>query len=353
MNASITGQPDNDATAADETSPPNIGRPQAREFFTAKRAEQFGLPLVLLLEIVFFSIKEPTTFATVANFQIVATSASVLAVAAAALMVPLVGGRFDVSVGSNLALCSIAVASLMSKYHLPLIAAVLSAVAIGTVIGAINGTVVAYLGVNSIIATIGTSTVMGGIVEGYTGGVSINTGLSRTLTNLSANYVLDIPVLFIITIVICAFVWFLMTQTPYGRSLFATGSNLSAARLNGLPVRRIVLLSFVVAGLLAGLAGVMEVAAQGAGDPASGGLTFILPALAAVFLGATTLQPGRYNMPGTLLSLIFITTTISGLVLSGLSPWVTDVFNGCALVIAIAFSAQLRRRRTGSADVGD
>lgn len=315
-------------------------------------AEQFGLLFVLVLEVIVFAILEPNTFATIANFQIIATSVSVLAVAAAALMLPLIGGRFDVSVGSNLALCSIAVSTLMSRFHLNVGLAIVIAALIGAALGAVNGTIVAYFGVNSIIATIGTSTVMGGIVEGYTGGTPIDNGLSPALTNLSAQYVFGVPALFLIAVAVCLLVWVLTSQTPYGRSLFATGSNLRSAQLNGLPVRHIVLLSFTFAGLLSGFAGVMEVAAQGSGDPTAGGLPFILPALAAVFLGATTLRPGRYNIAGTLLGLIFISTTISGLVLTGLQPWVTDVFNGSAVVIAIAFSAQLRRRRTGTMDLG-
>ena len=79
----------------------------------------------------------------------------------------------------------------------------------------------------------------------------------------------------------------------------------------------------------------------------------MLPALAAVFLGATTFTPGKYNIPGTVLGLIFIATAVSGLALMGVQPWVTDVFNGGAVVVAVGLSALFKRRRTGTAALGE
>ncbi|WP_236793736.1 ABC transporter permease [Amycolatopsis sp. GM8] len=314
--------------------------------------ERFGLLLLFVVLIVVFTAARPDTFATAANFRSIAISQSVLAVAALALMLPLVGGRFDVSVGANLGLCSIVTATLMSKAGLPLPLAVLGAIVVGSLVGAINGAVVAYLGVNSIIATLGAGTVIGGLVTAYTKGVPISSGLSPILATISTQLVAGLPVLFVIMLVLALATWFMLTQTPFGRHLTAVGSNAAAARLTGLRVNRLVLLSFVGSGLLAGIAGVLQVGAQGNGDPTIGGLPFILPALAAVFLGATTWHPGTYNVQGTILGLFFLGTTISGLTLLGVQPWVTDVFNGGAVVLAIIFSAQLKRRRTGFLDIG-
>jgi ribose transport system permease protein len=315
-------------------------------------AERFGVLILLVLVVIGFSATHPDTFATVENFQNIAVSQSVLAIVALAVVIPLVGGRFDVSVGSNLGLCAIAAAALMSRYDVPLPLVFVACAAIGALLGLVNGLVVAYLGVNSIIATLGTGTIMAGLVQAYTEGIPINEGISTTLTDLNTHTVVGVPLLFIVMLGISTAVWFVLTQTPYGRKLLATGSNMTSARLTGLDVQRLVMTSFVAAGLVVGIGGVLQVAAQGSGDPTVGGLTFILPAIAAVFLGATTWQPGEYNVPGTLLGLFFVSTTISGLVLAGVAPWVTDVFNGGAVVIAIVISAQLRRKRTGALEVG-
>ena len=315
--------------------------------------ERFGVLIILGSAIIVFSLLRPDTFATATNWRAIATSQSVLAVAAMALIVPLIGGRFDVSVGGVIGITSIATAAAMSRYDLPLVLAMFIGTGMGACIGFVNGFLVSRLGVNSIICTLGVATVLGGLVSWYTNGVPISSGLSTTLTDLSATRFAGVPLLFIVMIVICVLTWYLLTQTPFGRYLTAVGSNLPAARLTGVGVNRIVLLSFMISGTLAGVAGVLQIAALGNGNPQIGGLGFILPALAAVFLGATTWRPGRYNVPGTLLSLFFLGTMVSGLVLLGARPWITSVFNGTAVVVAIVLSAQFRRQRTGSMEIGD
>lgn len=316
------------------------------------RLERFGLLIVLVAEMAYFSIAVPHTFPTVANFQIIATSISVLAVAALALMFPLLCGRFDITVGANILLSDIAVTALMGKYHFPLLGAIIVTLAICASVGVFNGIMVAYLGVNSIIGTIGVSTIITGVVEGYTSGAPITNGLSPILTDLSAKKLWIFPALLLIMIGICLIGWFVQTQTPFGRYLVAIGANQEAARLAGLPVRRSVLFGFVCSGFLAGIAGILQVSAEGSGDPNAGGLTFIVPALAAVFLGATTFRPGTFNVPGTILALIFVSTTVSGMTLLGTAAWVSDAFNGAAVVVAVVISSQIRRRRTGNKEMG-
>ena len=332
---------------------PRVSESPARPAFELTGLlERFGLLGLFALLVVFFSVMRPGTFATKSNWQVIAISQSVLIVAAAALIIPLVCGRFDVSVGANLGMCSIICSGLMARDGLPLAVAVIATIALGVVVGVVNGYVVAFLGVNSIIATLGMATILGGLVSAYTNGVPISEGLPASLTEFSARTVAAVPLLFVVALVIAGVVWFGLTQTPYGRELTAVGSNLRAAQLVGITVRRHVLLSFIAAGALAGVAGVLQLAASGSGDPSVGGINFIVPALAAVFLGATTWQPGRYNVPGTILGLLFVSTAVSGLALLGVRPWVSDVFNGGAVVLAIVVSAQFRRRRSGVAEVG-
>jgi ribose transport system permease protein len=102
-------------------------------------------------------------------------------------------------------------------------------------------------------------------------------------------------------------VWYGLEHTPAGRGLAAAGSNRSAAELLGLRTRRYVFVRFVLAGTLAGLGGVLQVAVEGTGNPASGGLNVLLPGLAAAFLGATAFRPA-FNVPGTVIGLLFVAT---------------------------------------------
>lgn len=343
-----TLEPTLDADAPAGTELPET----SRRHNLAGSLEKFGLPILFIVMIVVFSALLPETFMSGAHWRTVAVSQSVLAVVAMALLFPLVTGRFDISVGANAGLCSIVAAAAMADFGWSALPAIGTAIAVGAIIGVINGILVAHLGINSIIATLGVATVLGGIVQAYTKGIAINAGLSPTLTGLSSQLFVGVPVLFVIMLIIAAAVWFVLDQSVPGRNLSAVGSNEKAAALIGLPVRRTVLGSFVVAGVLAGVAGVLQVASQGNGNPQVGGIGFMLPALAAVFLGATTIRPGSYNLVGTVIGLFFVGTAISGLSLLGVQPWITDVFNGLAVVIAVGVSAVFRRRRTGTAGIG-
>src|SRR5262249_43843332 len=160
----------------------------------------------------------------------------------------LAGGRFDVSVGSTLGLSSILCAGMMSNHGWSLAPVIVLALAIGAAVGVVNGLIVAYLGVNSLIATLGMATIISGLVQAYSNGIPISDGLSTTLTNLGNQSVLGVPDLFILAVGLGVVVWFILSQIEYGRQLTAVGSNLSAARLIGVRVKPVVLMSFVLSG---------------------------------------------------------------------------------------------------------
>ncbi|MBL5973676.1 MAG: ABC transporter permease [Candidatus Leucobacter sulfamidivorax] len=314
--------------------------------------ERWALLIAFVILVAVFASILPGTFASYANLRVILNGQAVIAVAALALLVPLVGGRFDVSVGSNIALNAIVCAAAMSHFSLPLWLAALLALLVGGLVGAINGFFIAYLGVNSLIATLASATIIIGLNQWYTGGRPIATGIDQSLTSVSVGQIAGIPLLAVIMIVLAVIVWYLLTQTVYGRQLTAVGVGLEASRLVGVPVRGRILMSFVISGVLAGFAGILQLGRQGSGDPAAGGIEFILPALAAVFLGATAFTPGRYNVPGTILGLFFVGVAVSGLALLGAKPWVQPVFNGAIVLVAVAASQYANRRRTGNAPIG-
>jgi ribose transport system permease protein len=128
-----------------------------------------------------------------------------------------------------------------------------------------------------------------------------------------------------------------MEYRPLGRKLYATGGNELAARLSGIQTDRLIALSLIVSGGIAAFAGVIFAANIGSGS-LTAGPPFLLPAFAAAFLGATTIKPGRYNAWGTLFSVLLLAVGTTGLQLAGAANWVTDVFNGAALVLAVTFA---------------
>ncbi|GAC1597745.1 MAG: ABC transporter permease [Acidimicrobiales bacterium] len=313
--------------------------------------EKYALVVLFGVMMVFFTFwsKTSKTFLTAANVRNVLGNQAVIGILAMAIIIPLVCGEFDFSVGSVAGLSQVLCAGFMSRIGMPWPLAVLAAIAIGAVIGLSNGNTVARVGVNSLIVTLGIATVSLGIVEWYTKGNSIINGLSPDLVKLGTGNWFGVPRTLYFLVIVAALVYYLLEHTPYGRYLHSIGSNADAARLVGLRVERLVLISFVLSGALAGLAGVLLVARNGGASPQVGTVGDTLQALSAAFLGATAIKPGRFNVIGALVAIFFLAFTVTGLSLAGVENWINDVFNGAALFIAVLISTIIGRRRAGIA----
>jgi len=308
-------------------------------------AERYALVAFLGVLLIVFAVLPATseTFLTAANLRNVAANESVIAVAALAAMVPLLAGQFDVSIGAVLGMAQIAVASAMA-HGVALTGAIAIALACALVVGAVNGWLVAYLGVNSFIITLATATLVGGLVSLYTHDQVILQGVSQHLVDFGSGNLLGVPRVTWLVALVALLVAYGLGWTLQGRRLVSVGSNVRAARLVGMPVNRIMLASFVVAALLAGIAGVLQVARTGTGNPQIGN-AYTLAALSAAFLGASTIRPGRFNVPGTIIGVAFVAFSVNGLTLAGAADWVDPVFTGTALCVAVALSTVLGRRR--------
>jgi ribose transport system permease protein len=311
-----------------------------------KAGERGGLVLLLIVAIVVFSIAAPETFPTSANLQSILQSNSVLGIVAIAAVLPFVAGQFDLSIAANAGFGSLVCGALMSLHGWALIPAIIVAIALTSVVGLANGLIVARLGVNSIITTLGTGSVLAGLVIWISKGNTLATGISPKLLEFGSGKTAGIPHVFWVLFVVVLFAGYLLRQTPFGRSLYALGDNERAAQLVGMPVGRMTVISFILGGALAGVAGVLQVSASGSADPQFGP-NLLLPALSAVFLGATAIRPGEYNVTGTLIAVAFNAISISGLLLAGVADWVQNVYIGVTLIVAVALSTVFRKRRTG------
>jgi ribose transport system permease protein len=313
--------------------------------------ERYALVILFVVTLIFFSLwsKTSSTFPTAANIRNVLGNQAVTGILALAILIPLICGEFDFSVGPVSGLTQVLCAGFMARLGFPLVFAVLVPIVIGALIGLSNGNTVARVGVNSLIVTLGVSTVLLGVVEWYTKGLTISLGISQTLVNAASGNWLGIPRTLYYLAVVALLVYYLIEHTPYGRYLHSIGSNSQAARLVGLRVDRLVLISFVLSGALAGFAGILLVARNGGASPQIGTIADSLQALAAAFLGATAIKPGRFNVVGTLVAIFFLAFTVTGLSLAGVANWIDDVFNGAALFIAVLISTVIGRKRAGVA----
>jgi ribose/xylose/arabinose/galactoside ABC-type transport system permease subunit len=215
---------------------------------------------------------------------------------------------------------------------------------LGAVIGLANGVLVTRFRLNSFVTTLAVATLLGGLIQWYTGGQTILVGISPDLVVFGSSTVAGIPRVVVVVAVIAAVLWYVLSHTPYGRSLYAIGANRRAAALVGIRSDRYVTISFTMAGTLASVVGILQLARTGSAT-ADSGTSLLFPALAAAFLGATAMRPGFFNVVGTLIGVLFVSVAVSGLTLAGAQAWVSPVFNGAALLAAVGLSSYLGRHR--------
>lgn len=318
-----------------------VAQPPGRRKLSLGLDNYSGL-YVWALVIIAFSIWEPTTFPTLLNVRVLAGNQAITAILALSLVVPVAAGVFDLSVAGILGFALMSVAWLQQE-HVNAALSVVLIVALGAVIGMVNGLIVVRLHVDSFITTLGMSSILAAAAYAVSGGQQITGVFSSTFEKLGQRLVGGIPITFIYMIVLAAVLWYVLEYTSVGRYIYAAGGNPQAARLAGVRVERLIFSSFVTSGTLAALAGVILAAQIGTADVSSGP-PYLLPAFAAVFLGATQIRAGRVNVIGTLVAIFLLATGVTGLQLAGAPVYVEDLFNGAALIVAVALAVRSRNR---------
>jgi ribose transport system permease protein len=286
--------------------------------------------------IVVFSIWAPSLFPTTSTLHSTAAGQAVPAILAVALLLPLAANTYDLSVGATANLTAIVAVSLQTTAHVGMVMSMIIAVLCGMAIGVINGFIVVKMKVNSFIATLGMGSVIAASQTIVSGNNQPLPPSSPTWSNLTSTTVFGFQIIVVYMLIIAVVVWWVMAHTPAGRYLYAIGSNTEAARLSGVKVGKWVWLSLIGSGTLAGVAGV----AYGSllGPSLTFGQTLLLPAFAAAFLGSTQLIPGRFNVWGTVLAIYVLATGVQGFADITSVQWLSDMFDGVALIAAVAFA---------------
>ena len=327
------------------TVPGRTARTQSLGSTLGQVGERFGVPVLLLLLIILFLLAPATSgqFGTGANVQVILANQSVTGLIALGMVVPMVAGYFDVSTAAIAGISNVMMASLVGTHGQPIVVGVIASVVAGCVAGAFNGILVGILRLNPFITTLGTYIVISGLLDLYTQGKEIS-GLPLALGAWTLDKWLGIETPFWLLVLVAVLVWYMHRQTPFGRKLTAIGSNERAARLTGIRVDRSIFIAYVLSGLLAGVGGVLLTAQSGDADSTTA-ISYLFPALAAVFLGQTAITPGRYNVWGAFFGLFLVAVAVDGFTLMGAASWITQVFNGGALLLAVTVSSQMTRAR--------
>jgi ribose transport system permease protein len=344
----MTVQPDADldvsrteleqAPPARPTSPPLEHRWRA---LTTRFASRYALLGVWAGLIVLYGVLMPHTFVSASTLQAIFGSQSALLLLSLSALCTLVVGEFDFSFASVMGLSATVIPVLTTLHGVPIGISCLVALGTALACGVINAVFVVVLDVPSLVVTLGSSSLFLGIAEliGSSTTVSVS---DPGFTELAARSVLGLPLSFYYGLALCLVFAYVMAWTPLGRHIIFVGANRDVARLAGVNVRAIRAGSYLVASLVAGLAGILLIATVGGVDP-TGSAVYLLPALAAVFLGTAVVLPGQFNPLGTFFGIYFLQTGIIGLQLLGQTGWVQNAFYGAGLVLAVTVAATVRK----------
>ena len=304
-----------------------------------------GVLVVLLLLVIVFAIREPR-FLTVANIRVMLTGVAVLWMISLGLTVVMLTGGFDLSLGSMLALSGFIFVGFYLHLGVPALAAIVLTVAAGALIGAlVNGFLIGGLGMPFLVVTIGTLSLYQGITYLVSNGETTSL-TSSLLDSIGFDDVFGVPITVWIMIGTLVVALFVLRMTYFGRDVYATGGNATAARLAGVNVTRTLMVAYGIAGAMAALAGVLQAAFISAASPVGSG-TVIFDATAAVLLGGTVLGGGIGGVGGTVVGVLFLGVLQNGLSLAGIASAWQQVISGAIVIHAVLGQQLPRRRRPG------
>lgn len=342
--ATSTRLPETSSGATPSTAPPERTRPgRSLSGWIDEAIHRFAVLGVWGAMLLIYIVLEPHKILQTATFQSIFGSQQALVFLALAALCTLVVGEFDLSVASVMGITATVVPVLAVEHGMNVALASLIALAVGAACGLVNAFVIVIVGVDGFVVTLGSGTLLLGLTILISKSTTVS-GLSASFSKITLTNFLGLPLSFYYGLALALLFAYVLSFTPLGRHMTFVGANREVARLAGVRVNRIRFMSYVTGSTIAGLGGVLLVATLGGFDPASSS-AYLLPALSAVFLGTAAVQPGRFNPLGTMIGIYFLATGILGLQLLGLGGWIQDVFYGAALVVAVAVSSLIRRRR--------
>jgi ribose transport system permease protein len=308
-------------------------------------AERWSLVLAFLAAFVFFAAARPSTFLTWDNARAILDDSSVACVLAIGVTAILVIGEFDLSVGFVAGFAGAAAVSVMANHELGAGAAVAIALGAGALAGLANGVAVAYVRIPSFIATLAIGSIAAAMELAITK-TAIFEGLSPSYLEIATTDVATIPLRAIIAAGTALVFLVILRAAVYGRHASAVGDNPTAARLAGVPVERVRVVAFVLAGLTAGLAAVLVTSSAGQYYP-NLGTGYLLPAYAAAFLGLSLGGGLRFNVLGSFLGVVLLNMVATGLTMMNQPSWIAALVQGVVLLVAVAGIAVRRRGAVG------
>lgn len=333
MGGDNTGEEISERRAADAR---RIAFSSPREFL-----RHYTVVLAFVVTFGIFAVLRTSTFLAVNNIRAILTGQAALFALALTLTVALGAGEIDLSIGGTLGFSSVFIAYLSSVKGISIeLSLLISFVAI-LLVAAINSYLIVKIKVNGLITTLAMGTILDGLSQAVSNSSTIG-NIPSGLLRIMQHRFLGVGLPFWYATIIGVVIWYVLHHMQNGRFLYFTGEGREAARLAGIRVDRIRTISLFVSALGAWFAGFILLGQTGAAQAGTGD-PYLLPAYAATFLGAATIKPGRFNPIGTFVAVLLLAVGTTGLQLFGLTDWVTNVFDGAILIVAIGLATLVGR----------
>jgi simple sugar transport system permease protein len=317
--------------------------------------------LVLLVGLILYFCISTSGFASPQSAVFILQSVSITGILALGVTATLVVGGFDLSIGSVATTAMMASSYVMVVMGGDALTATLVCLAIGVIVGLINGVLIVYMRVPDLLATLGMMFLLLGLQRIPTEGRSIATGMTLPDGSVASgafspaflalgrhrfDFILPnlLPVSVVVLLVLALAIWFFLEYTRFGRMMYAVGSNERAAQLAGAPVNAYKIWAYVISGVFASIGGILLAARLGRGDIASGN-NLLLDAVAAALIGFAVLGAAKPNALGTAIGALFVGVLLQGLTMMNAPYYTQDFVKGAVLVIALVFTFALSGRR--------
>ena len=292
-----------------------------------------------LVLIVVFAVASPV-FLTPENFANIGRQTTLVSIMAVGMTLVIVSGEFDLSVGSTMALAGVTGALAMSTFADVWVVGAVAALATGALVGLVNGLLTTWLSIPSFLITLGSLSIGRGLALLVTGTRPVNILDERYYAIFGEGSLLGIPAPIVWTIVVVAAGIVLLHYSTFGRRIYATGGNATAARYTGIDTSRVKTLCLVIAGMLAGLAALVLTARSHAARP-DAGAGIELDVIAAVILGGAALAGGYGTIVGALVGSLMIGVLNNGLNLTGVDPSLQLAVKGLIIWFAVAIGRRV------------
>jgi ribose transport system permease protein len=309
------------------------------------------LLVLVVLVVVFTAVTPPGSFASFTNSQNILADAATTLVLAAGVTPLIIGGGLDISVGSVMTFSAVVTALVMKDISnsgtghvgVAIVVGVLAGIGAGLAWGILNGLLIAVAGISPFIVTLGSLGAALGAARLLSGGIALGGVPERFQSSVGISYILRIPTPFVIGAIIAGVLGLMLAVSKFGEHTYLLGSSEEAAYRSGINVRRQKIMLYAIAGLAAGVAGVLDVAQFEIADVSSGHTTELLAALSAVFIGGASLYGGVGTMIGSVIGVFIPAVLRNGLVIAGSEAFWQDVVVGIILVASVGLD-QWRRR---------